>query len=127
MAVLISGEVLLYVSLLSLHISSTDGSHVILPVMLITIHRVALTSESELPSCQMLSSLFSVSPLAWGDPSSMTRLLLRDCAAVRCLVSPQSPGDREQMKQVRGPRCKTGSTKRHYYYTVRDKWLLSQT
>lgn len=51
-------------------------------------------------------------------------LLLGDLE--RCFVSPQSPGDHEQMKRVRGSPSKTGCAKRHYYYTLRDKRSLSQ-
>lgn len=88
--------------------------------LLITIQRVALTGESELTSCQMLSSVFassSPSPLGWHKvippvwhacivdymlPAVVlpSCLLLGDSAAVRYLVSTQSPGNHEQMKQA---------------------------
>lgn len=105
--------------------------------MLIT--TVAFTGEAEMFYCQVLSSDFSVSPPCFVDMKRSLQydtlvllmtccrcrprcwLLLGDSSSVSSLVSPQSPGDHEQMKQVRRSLSKTGCAQRHYYYTFRDK------
>lgn len=106
---------------------------------------MAFTGESQMLSWQVLSSDFSVSPPRFVDMSWSLQydtlmslmtccycrpprwLLLGDSAAVSCLVSPQSPGEHEQMKQVRGSPSKTGCAQTHYYYTLSDKRSPSQS